>query len=44
MPVIALTCWPGDQLYKNVHTDNNAWEPGTPHSQWELYTPDGDES
>lgn len=34
----------GDQLYKNVHTAGNSWEPGTPHSQWELYTPDGDES
>lgn len=34
----------GDQLYKNTHTAGNTWEPGTPHSQWEPYTPDGDES
>ena len=30
----------GDQLYKNVHTAGNSWEPGTPHSQWEPW--DGD--
>lgn len=30
----------GDQLYKNVHTAGNAWEPGTPHSQWEPYDPE----
>lgn len=29
----------GDQLYKNIHTDKNAWEPGTPHSQWEPWEP-----
>lgn len=27
----------GDELYKNVHTAGNAWEPGTPHSQWEPW-------
>lgn len=30
------------QLYVNVHTDNNAWEPGTPGSQWEEYDPEDD--